>query len=256
MICINNTHTNPYFNIAAEEYLFRKFKEPLFMLWQDEPSVVIGRHQNVYDESDIGFTGKQQIKIVRRFTGGGAVYHDKGNINLTFIRSDGNTDFSFYTKEISQVLSGIGIKTIADRRNSLYIDMKKISGSAQYVRGDKVLFHATLLFSSDLYQLQSALKGKIPHLHESEKASSMNYVRSVKSPVTNIAGHLPVPMTIDEFKKLVFNYFLDLDKAGTIYSFSTDDIININELVHAKYSTTEWNMRAQSYIKDFSRTFC
>jgi lipoate---protein ligase len=256
MICINNTYTNPYFNIATEEYLFRKFKGPVFMLWQNEPSVVIGRHQNVSDESDIGFAREQQIKIVRRFTGGGAVYHDQGNINLTFIRSDGKTDFSFYTRELSQVLSGIGIKTITDGRNSLYIDMKKISGSAQYVRGDKVLFHATLLFSSDLFQLQSALNVNIPYLHENEKASSMNYVRSVKSPVTNIADHLSDPMTINDFKKLVFNHFLDLDKAGTTYSFSTDDIVNINELVQSKYSTTEWNMGVRSQIKDFSRTFC
>ena len=87
MLCIHNTQTDPYFNLAAEEYLLKNFKENIFMLWQNEPSIVIGKHQDVWAEVNLKFVQDQQIKIARRFSGGGAVYHDPGNLNLTFIET-------------------------------------------------------------------------------------------------------------------------------------------------------------------------
>ena len=255
MVCINNIYTDPYFNIAAEEYLFRRFAFPVFMLWQNDPSVVIGRHQNLEYESDPDFISMKQIKTVRRFSGGGAVYHDPGNVNITFIRSDGNTDFGFYVREVSRFLSGIGIKAQSDDRNSLYIDDKKVSGSAQYIRGNKVLFHASLLFSTDLDNLESALNGKTPQLSGTETKDSVAFVRSVKSPVTNISYHLNNQIAIENFRNLLFNHFFSLDPASTYYSFNKDDISGIRELVRNKYSTSDWNTRALSHSDDRRRRF-
>jgi len=255
MVCINNIYTDPYFNIAAEEYLFRKFAFPVFMLWQNDPSVVIGRHQNIIYESDTDFISQKQIKTVRRFSGGGAVYQDSGNINLTFTRHDGITDFSFYVGEMTRFLSGIGIKVHSDKRNSLYIADRKVSGSAQYVRGNKVLFHATLLFSTDLNVLKSALNGKVPESPETWNADYVGFVRSVKSPVTNISYHLNNQLTIENFKNLLFNHFFSLDSTSTNYSFNLEDISGIRELVNNKYSTSDWNKRALSHSDDSRRRF-
>jgi len=247
MICINNIYSDPYFNIAAEEYLFRKFASPVFMLWQNDPSVIIGRHQNLASESDPDFISLKKIKYVRRFSGGGAVYQDSGNINLTFVRYDGNTDFNFYVGEISRFLSRIGIETHSDNRNSLYIANKKISGCAQYIRGNRVLFHATLLFSADLNNLKSALNGKSSEPSDTGHMDSMVFVKSVRSPVTNISYHLTKQFSIETFKKLLFDHFFSLDTASNVYSFSQDDISCINELVESKYSTSDWNIRALSH---------
>jgi lipoate---protein ligase len=250
MICIDNHHTDPYFNVAAEEYLFKKFSGKLFMLWQNEPSVIIGRHQDLLSEIDTGFTGEWKIKAVRRFSGGGAVYHDPGNLNLSFMSSDGNTDFRRYVNEIARFLSGIGIKAEADQRNSLYIGNHKISGSAQYIRGNKVLYHATLLFSSDLKQLESALNGTFKGMVN----APVSIVRSVKSPVTNIVNHLPESMTIGTFRKNIFDYFLKLETDSKVYSFNSEDISNINLLMQSKYSTSDWNLRALNRNRDSGRT--
>jgi lipoate-protein ligase A len=217
MTCINNIYTDPYFNIAAEKYLLQCGVETVFMMWQNEPSVIIGKHQNVRTEVNMDFADRHRIKIGRRISGGGAVYHDLGNVNLTFIENNRKPDFNKYPHMIIDFLATIGIQAQPDKRLGLTVNGLKVSGSAQYIYKDRTLFHASLLFSTDLFVLEKVL--------DSPASDPRKYLRSVKSPVTNICEHLPVPMRIDEFKQKITNYF-----SGENYLLNKQDIIEIERL--------------------------
>ena len=145
MVSILNDSTDAYFNLAAEEYLLRSFGQDVFMLWQNEPSVVIGKHQNVWAEINPAFIQERDIKVVRRFSGGGAVYHDLGNLNFTFIESSRNADFDKYTSLMVDLLAEVGVPAEADSRRGLTVQGLKISGSAQCIHRGKCMYHATLL---------------------------------------------------------------------------------------------------------------
>ena len=105
MLCIYNIHTDAWFNLAAEEYLLKNFSEDIFMLWQNEPAVVIGKHQNIWVETDLEYIKEKQIRVARRFSGGGAVYHDMGNLNLTFIENSSQIDSIRFTENIIRFLT-------------------------------------------------------------------------------------------------------------------------------------------------------
>ena len=242
MRCINNSNTDIYFNLAAEEYLIKNASEAVFMLWQNEPCVVIGRHQDIRAEANLDFIRENEIKIARRYSGGGTVYQDEGNLNLTFIEFNGNPDFEKYTLQMLEILSKAGIQAQADARRGLYIDGKKISGSAQYIRGNKTLYHATLLYSTNLNKLTSTLETSNTY---SELQESSKYVKSVKSAVTNITDHLTYPLSIDEFKKLIINYFINETRANSFHPFSQEEITAINHLKQEKYATPSWNFQAK-----------
>ncbi len=239
MLCIDNTYTDPYSNLATEEYLLKNFSEDIFMLWQNEPSVIIGKYQNVLAEVNLDFVEEKQIKIVRRLTGGGSVFHDLGNINLTFIERNNNADFDRFTARTVDLLSKLGIQAQSDNRRTINVNGLKISGSAQCVHKDRVLYHATLLFSSDLKTLITTLEGDPKHIENSK--DSKVYVKSVKSPVTNILENLDQPMDISYLKKFVFNYFLNEDPKNEIYKINNNDIEAINILRDKKYATKDWN---------------
>jgi lipoate---protein ligase len=215
--CINSTYTDPYFNIATEKYLLQCSAEDVFMMWQNEPSVIIGKHQDVRTEVNMDFANKHRIKIGRRISGGGAVYHDLGNVNLTFIENSRKRDFNKYLQMIIGFLATVGVQAQPDKRLGLTVNGLKISGSAQYIYKDRTLFHASLLFSTDLLVLEKVL--------DSPVADPRIYLRSVKSPVTNICEHLSVPMQIDEFKQKITNYF-----SGENYLLNKQDIIEIERL--------------------------
>ena len=239
MICIDNHHTDAYFNLAAEEYLLENFSSDVFMLWQNDSSVIIGKNQNVQAEVNLDFARENNIKVARRHTGGGAVYHDSGNLNLTFIETDDRPDFGKYTRRILAMLSVLGIEAQADERNSIYIDGLKISGCAQFIRKNKILFHATLLFSSDLSNLTSTLNS----LQTVPETDTKHYVKSVKSPVTNILEHLAQPLQLSEFKRMILNEFLG-SAGNSLYAFSQEDTTAINRLKMEKYVTKNWNYQA------------
>ena len=174
MLCIHNTQTDPYFNLAAEEYLLKNFKENIFMLWQNEPSIVIGKHQDVWAEVNLKFVQDQQIKIARRFSGGGAVYHDPGNLNLTFIETDQIMQTDKYTIQIMNFLKTLGVHVEVDERKGLTIGGFKISGSAQSIHKNRYMHHATLLFSTDLDRLVNSLKSKQQRKQEVNDRHSLN----------------------------------------------------------------------------------
>lgn len=243
MLCINNTHTDPYFNLAAEEYLLKHFRQDIFMIYRDEPSVIVGKHQRVHAEVNLDFAHKHALKIARRFTGGGAVFHDFGNLNLTFIETGSNLNFDKFTQQTIRLLASLGIHAQADERRGLTVNGLKISGSAQCVQKDRVMYHATLLFCSDLASLLASLEAA-PQI-EQEQLDKRVYVKSVKSPVTNIAPHLIEPFDIAHFEGFIMDYFMQQKTDNESYSFTEHDLSVIGQLKENKYATQAWNYHAQ-----------
>jgi len=238
MLCIQNNITNPYFNLAAEEYVLRNFKENCFMLWRNKPSIIVGKHQNTLAEINFEYVKENNIDVVRRLSGGGAVFHDLGNLNFTFIQNvEGNdnlVDFKKYTKPIIEVLHQLGINARFEGRNDIMVDGKKISGNAEHIFKKRVLHHGTLLFSSVISDLSKALKVNPLKYHDKG-------VKSVRSRVTNISDYLLEKMTVMEFRDKILSYILDSDDKAKIYKYSENDIEQINQLVKDKYSTWKWN---------------
>ena len=160
MFCIDNRCTDVYFNLAVEEYLLKQTQGDYFVIWQSEPSVVMGKNQSVRAEVNEDYRIEKGIRLARRFSGGGAVYHDKGNINLTFIETTSQPLFEDYLQRIVGFLETMGVTAYMDERLGIYLDGKKISGSAQCIYKNRVMYHCTLLFSANLDVLHTVLKGK------------------------------------------------------------------------------------------------
>ncbi len=238
MLCIQNENTNPYFNLASEEYILRNFTDDCFMLYRNTPSIIIGKHQNTLAEINYEFVRKNNIDVLRRLSGGGTVFHDLGNLNFAFIQNaekdDNLVDFKKYTKPIIEVLQNLGIDAKFEGRNDIMINGKKISGNAEHVYKKRVLHHGTLLFSSELKDLSGALK--INPLKYSDKG-----VKSVRSRVTNILDHLKEEISIKEFSDKILSFIKSTNKKAKIYQFNHNDIKQVNKLIEDKYSTWEWN---------------
>ncbi len=183
---LHNSSTDPFYNLALEEWLMKNCDEDVFVLWQNSPTVVIGRYQNAYAEVNIPYAEKNGISVVRRMSGGGAVYHDSGNLNFTFIvKDDGNgIDFARFLAPIKDALATLGIETEISGRNDLLMGGRKISGSAQCRKYGKVLHHGTLLVNVDADVLSSVLNVN------AEKLTSKG-ISSVRSRVTNIKDVYP-----------------------------------------------------------------
>ena len=237
MLIIKRHTTNPYFNLATEEYVLKNFDEDSFMLWRNEPSIIVGKHQNTLSEINVDYVNENKIKVVRRLSGGGAVFHDLGNINFTFI-SHGEpgslVDFRKFTAPILEVMQKLGIQAKFEGRNDLTIEGRKFSGNAEHVYKNKVLHHGTLLFSSVMADLTGALR--VDPSKFTDKA-----VKSVSSRVTNISEHLKEPMEIEDFMELVRKHMNDKFPDAKTIELSDEDHINIQKLVDEKYSTWDWN---------------
>ena len=237
MIIINNTNTNPYFNLAMEEYVLKQFKDDCFMLWRNEPCIIVGKNQNTLSEINMDYIEAHAIPVVRRLSGGGTVFHDLGNLNFTFIKNNSEENFNNFkkfTSPILDVLNLLHINAEFSGRNDLTIEGKKFSGNAQYNYKDRVLHHGTLLFSSDISNLSKALQVK--PLKFQDKS-----IKSVISRVTNISSHLKEPLSIIEFRELIMNYIITGNSSSSLYEFTDNDLYNINKLKEEKYSTWKWN---------------
>jgi len=206
------------------------------MLWRNESAIIVGKNQNTLSEINYGYVKENNIKVVRRQSGGGAVFHDLGNINFTFISCNDNSfsDFKRFTMPIIDALENLNIHAEFSGRNDLLIDNQKFSGNAQYNYKNKVMHHGTLLFSSEINDLSSALKVK-PSKFQGKS------VKSVKSRVTNISNHLDKHMTVLEFKNYLMNFINSKDENNHLYELSEQDINEINKLVEEKYNTWQWN---------------
>ncbi len=237
MLIIKRHHTNPYFNLAAEEYFLNEFTRDIFMLWRNEPAIIVGKHQNTLSEINSDYVKEKEITVVRRLTGGGAVFHDLGNLNFTFIQSGTDhtrNDFRKYTQPILEVLLKLGIDARFEGRNDLTIDGKKFSGNAETVWKNRVLHHGTLLFSALMTDLGHALKADPTKFQD--KA-----VKSVRSRVTNISEHLHEPMDVMQFSDLIQDHITAMYPDAVFYDLTDEDHRLINELVRTKYSTWDWN---------------
>lgn len=238
MLCIlNNISNDPYFNLAAEEYVLKTFTDDLFMLWQNEKSVICGKYQNAAAEINFDFVKENGIKVVRRLTGGGAVFHDLGNINFTFINQQGEGDFQSFTQPILQLLQNLGVPATFEGRNDLMINGMKFSGNAQCLYEGKIMHHGTLLYDANKADISASLK--VNPLKFQDKA-----VKSVSKRITNISDHLPTPMPITQFIDTIMTYAETNFPNAMRYTFTPEDITAINHLRDTKYSTWEWNFGA------------
>ncbi len=236
---MHNRHTDPAFNLAAEEWLLRNTHTDIFMLWRNAPAVIVGRNQNTAAEIDQEFVRQRGIAVIRRLTGGGAVFHDLGNVNFSFIQLGNQSrhlDFHRFTTPILEALRAMGVNCQFEGRNDLVIDGHKFSGNAQFMEKDRVLHHGTLLFSAQMTDLSGALK--VNPVKYADKA-----VKSVKKRVTNIASHLPQPMAVEDFIHRVMDHVSGGASTAEL-GLRPDEEAGIADLVRTKYGTWEWNFGA------------
>lgn len=192
--------TDPYYNLAVEEYLFRHDHGDVFMLWQNRPSVIIGKNQNAYAEVDLDYAAAKGITVARRITGGGAVYHDLGNLNYSFITSSDSPeipDQAYFTKPIIDALAELGVECTLSGRNDIECNGRKISGNAQTKDGERILHHGTLLFDVNTDEMAAVLR------IDKEKLE-YRAIASHKSRVTNLSGMIP-GLSVNELARHIEN---------------------------------------------------
>lgn len=237
MHLIDSKSSDPYFNIATEEFLLRHKKEDYFALYINSPSIIIGKNQNALSEINVEYVKKNKIPVVRRLSGGGAVYHSIGNLNFSFIIKDSKNNFmnfKKFTTPIIEVLKGLSINAENTGRNDLVIEGKKFSGNAQFKSKDRFLHHGTLLFSSNLSEVSKSLNADTVKFEDKS-------TKSVAARVTNITDYLKEKITIEEFKELIFKQIIADNLEHHFYEFSAEDLDEINNLVKTKYETWDWN---------------
>lgn len=231
---ITHAIRDPYFNLASEEYLLREKGGYYIYLWVNSPAVIVGVNQNTLQEVNLGYTETHGIKVVRRQTGGGAVYHDGGNICYTVIAPyDENADnYKKFTAPVIEYLRSLGVNAEFSGRNDVTVEGKKISGNAQTVYNGRIMHHGTLLFDTDMSALSSALK---PNKLKMQSKG----IKSVRARVTNIADCMQNKISAEEFKDGLSEYF---KKTCREYTFTEKDLLRIRQLVEDKYSRYEWNV--------------
>jgi lipoate---protein ligase len=239
MLFIDNKGiTDPRINLAIEEYALKNLdiNESYLLFYINEPSIIIGKNQNTIEEINTDYVEKEGLYVVRRLSGGGAVYHDLGNLNFSFItKDDGESfhNFQKFTEPVVKALNKLGVNAELSGRNDLLAEGRKISGNAQFSTKGRMFSHGTLLFDSEMENVVSALKVK------KDKIESKG-IKSIRSRVANISEFLPEKMTIEEFRSTLLDYIFDGSDVEE-YVLTEEDWENIHELSKERYQNWEWN---------------
>ncbi len=237
MFCINLDTTDPFFNLAIEELLLKNSKEEYLILSVNNLAVIIGKHQSGHMEINTEFVNKNKIPVIRRISGGGAVFHDRGNLNFSFIRqseSGKQIDFRKYTQPVIDFLQSMGVAAKFEGKNDLKVDGLKISGNAEHIHGNRVLHHGTLLFSTSLKMLRNSLR-------KDTSCYTSRAVVSKPSSVINLNEKISCLQDINEFRSEMMNYFLKNFSDNFPYSLTQTEIRQAESLADSKYKTWEWN---------------
>lgn len=223
--------TDPAFNLATEEFLLYHTHDDILMLWQNDKSIIVGKNQNTAAEINRAFVTENHIPVIRRLTGGGAVFHDLGNLNYTFIKRnarDSFNDFATFCRPVVTVLQDLGVPAELSGRNDLQVDGKKFSGNAQLAYENSILHHGTLLFHSNMELLTQAL-----NVHPLKIKSKG--VSSVHSRVTNLSEY--TDCSVAEFSKRLLAQFPN----GILMPPIPEEIRLIEQIKKNRYDTWEWN---------------
>lgn len=238
MIFLESPSMDPCFNLAMEEYLFNRYrgKREYFLLWQNKNTIVVGRHQNTAEEINIDAVQNLDVRVVRRLSGGGAVYHDTGNLNYTFITDcEENEEFDFcrFAQPVIRTLDHFGIQAEFNGRNDLTIEGKKFCGNSQYAKRGRLLHHGCIMLDSNLTTVSDVLQAK-PAKFVSKST------KSVRSRITTINSHARNRITMDQFKQALIDYVCTQSEIeqGIL---SEEDLSAIRQLQQEKYERWEWN---------------
>ena len=235
---LNLYTTDPAWNLAAEQYVFDALPRDrtYLMLWQNDNAIIIGKHQNAATEINQQFVRENGVRVVRRLSGGGAVYHDMGNLNFTFIADAGDMEsinFKLFCQPVVAALASLGVHAEVNGRNDMTIDGQKFSGNSQYLKEGRVMHHGTIMFDSDLDRVAQAL-------HVDQEKIAAKGVASVRSRVTTVRQHMPHPMELEEFRRVLLDNIL-AQRPGEEYVFTEADKAQIARLREQRYATWEWN---------------
>ncbi|QKG83856.1 lipoate--protein ligase [Kroppenstedtia pulmonis] len=255
MLFVDNQHiTDPRINLAIEEYILKHLDrdETYLLFYVNEPSIIVGRNQNTVEEIHVDYCQDRDIHVVRRLSGGGAVYHDTGNLNFSFItKDDGESFLNFrkFTEPVIQALQQLGVHAELTGRNDIQVGEKKISGNAQFSTKGRMFSHGTLMFDVNLEAVAKALKVK------KEKFQSKS-TKSVRSRVANISEFMDQKMTIDEFREHLLRYIFDGQTEIPRYDLKEEDWKIINQISEDRYRNWDWNIgRSPKFNMEQSKRF-
>ncbi|MPQ25318.1 lipoate--protein ligase LplJ [Bacillus paralicheniformis] len=240
MLFIDNQNiTDPRINLAIEEYCLKHLdpEETYLLFYINQPSIIIGKNQNTIEEINTKYVDENGIIVVRRLSGGGAVYHDLGNLNFSFItKDDGNSfhNFKKFTEPVVEALKRLGVDAELSGRNDLMANGRKISGNAQFSTKGRMFSHGTLLFDSEIEHVVSALKVK------KDKIESKG-IKSIRSRVANISEFLDQKMTTVEFRSMLLRYIFDTEGEIPEYKLTEKDWKIINQISKERYQNWDWN---------------
>lgn len=237
----NKGITDPTVNLALEEYVLQNFGEQdtYLLFYINSPSIIIGRNQNTIEEINTDYVDENGIKVVRRLSGGGAVYHDQGNLNFSFItKDDGESfqNFAKFTQPMVEALNSLGVPAELKGRNDLVADGRKISGNAMFSTKGRMFSHGTLMLDSEIENVVSALNVKM------EKITSKG-IKSIRSRVANISEFLEEKIAMDEFKKMILRYIFGVEDVNDVphYELSEQDWENVYQISKERYQNWDWN---------------
>ncbi|MCP3742555.1 lipoate--protein ligase [Rossellomorea sp. BNER] len=240
MLFIDNQGiTDPRINLAIEEYALKNLdiNETYLLFYINEPSIIIGKNQNTIEEINTDYVDRQGLHVVRRLSGGGAVYHDKGNLNFSFItKDDGESfhNFQKFTEPVIKALKKLGVDAELSGRNDIVAEGRKISGNAQFSTKGRMFSHGTLLFDSEIENVVSALKVR------KDKIESKG-IKSIRSRVANISEFLEEKITIEEFRSMLLRYIFDEVDDIHEYKLTDTDWEKVHQLSKERYQNWDWN---------------